>query len=70
MGEERTDQELEDYLHQALKGGRESPVMDMVDYDPGWSQRFAGTTIPAMPAALATATEFALRALGYQRELS
>jgi hypothetical protein len=43
--------------------------MDMVEYDPGWSQRFAGTAILEMPAALATATEFALRALGYQGEL-
>jgi len=69
MGEERSDQELEDYLHQVLKDGRESPVMGMVDYDPGWSQRFAGTAIPETPAALATATAFALRALGYQRGL-
>jgi len=53
MGEERTDQELEDYPHQVLQGGRASPVMDMVDYDPGWSQRFAGTAIPAMPATIA-----------------
>ena len=33
------------------------------------SVELAGTAIPEMPAALATATAFALRALGYQGEL-
>ena len=41
MGDKRSDQELEQYLPQVLIGGIESPVIDLLDYDPIWPQRFA-----------------------------
>lgn len=40
MSKERSDQELEEYLSQVLIGGIESPAIRVVDYDPGWPQRF------------------------------
>ena len=40
MGDRRSDEELEEYLPQVLIGGVESPVIEIVDYDPGWTRRF------------------------------
>ncbi len=41
MGHERSDEELTEYLSQVLIGDGESPVIDLIDYDPAWSRRFA-----------------------------
>jgi GrpB-like predicted nucleotidyltransferase (UPF0157 family) len=41
MGEQRSDEELRQYLPQVLVGGVENPVIDVVDYDPRWAERFA-----------------------------
>ena len=36
----RSDEELEEYLPQVLIGALESPVIEVVDYDPDWARRF------------------------------
>ena len=41
MGDQRSDEELDEYLPDVLIGGVESPVIEVVDHDPGWAQRFA-----------------------------
>ena len=40
MSDERSEQELNEHLSQVLIGGMESPVIEIVDYDPGWPRRF------------------------------
>jgi GrpB-like predicted nucleotidyltransferase (UPF0157 family) len=40
MGTQRSDEELDAYLPQVLIGELESPVIEVVDYDPAWAQRF------------------------------
>ena len=37
----RSDEELDEYLPQVLIGALESPVIEVVDYDPDWARRFS-----------------------------
>ena len=40
MSTRRSDEELEEYLRQVLIGELERPVIEVVDHDPAWAQRF------------------------------
>ena len=39
MGGQRSDEELDEYLPEVLIGELESPVIEVVDYDPSWAPR-------------------------------
>jgi GrpB-like predicted nucleotidyltransferase (UPF0157 family) len=40
VGDQRSDEELEEYLRRVQIGGVERPVVEVVDYDPAWALRF------------------------------
>ncbi len=41
MSNQRSDEELEQYLPQVIIGALESPPIEVVDYDAAWARRFA-----------------------------